>query len=91
MTFVAVSIEAEIKVGEAVVKAYYWRGDVMHVGQVKGWCRRQFNAALKRADRDQLVSANFFGQLKKPPYTIFSGELGGVNGKTLRQRGAFDA
>jgi hypothetical protein len=83
-----VNVKAEIVIDGRVDQRKEWHQlDVMKLGQVRGWVRRQFNHALKRAGKDQQVAGNYFGQLKRPPYTMFSGELGGVNGRTLRSKG----
>lgn len=65
--------------------------DVMSIGAcVIGPLRRRYNRALRHANRDVHVAASFYGQQAREPYTSYSGEIGGVNGQTMRRRGSFD-
>lgn len=65
--------------------------DVMKLSSaVRGPLSRRFNAALRDAGKDVQVAASYTGQLAGPPYTIYSGELGGVNKRVMRRRGSYE-
>lgn len=82
---------AQIVVGTEVIKGRIWEKlDVMKSGEARGWTQRAFNAALKSAKRDVIVSARLDLEMRRPPYTSLRGSLSGVNGKTLAKRGCFE-
>lgn len=83
-----VNITATVLIGSQPVRKRHWNQlDVMKIGQVRAWVRKTFNCILKKAERDQQVTASFYGQMLRAPFTVYSGELGGVNKVTLRTKG----
>lgn len=82
---------AVIKIGDDVIAEREWpQLNVMQTGHARGWTRKNFNQALKKAPRDVVVVGSYYGQLTDPPHTAYAGALCGVNGKLVKVKGAFE-
>lgn len=86
-----IDIKASVERRDGTVLATYARRvDVMKLSIARSWLTRAFNKALREAERDIIIDARYFGQLKVPPYTSYSGGMSGLNGQITRREGTYD-
>lgn len=64
--------------------------DPMKMAGTRVWASRNFNKLLKTVQHDHIVSATFWAQQIRSPYTSMSGALSGVNGREMRRVGIFE-
>lgn len=83
-------VVSEIALDDIVIASRVWESaDIMKLGITRAWTRRQFNAARKALQRDQILVARWDAFDGAPYHTHFKGSLSACNGR-MHQRGIFE-
>lgn len=86
------AVEAEVLVGDKIVKSKNWPVcDIMKTSVTRAWATRQFNKFLKEVGKDIVVRVEWTAKhTEAQGHGTLRGTMGGVNGKCLAKRGIFE-